>query len=339
MKLAVLNQGGGDPFLSYEEGVGVPSGSIHPPVNYHAYAACTGGWFCDHWKQVPPQAAGVLLLLRKRMGGALRAARELRQRGFQVWVSWKESGIHQVNSALAIRETRRGFCQLTELAGGFVSSTPDLVSLYRAVGWHRGAFIATPYPVDVSGWDFSRPPEERQGVMIGTREFDVPTRNHFSAVCSAAEVAAKQATHATLIVPRRGEGLRIASELARKFPALRLVSGPLSYPDYLHLMAGHRLVFQLDRSRVPGQVAGDALLCGIPCVGGDGAVEMLAFPNWSGRLWDDCALVHKLEELLDNPSPGYVAAALARKHQDLHFTGGAKALKSLFEEQVVDPRP
>jgi hypothetical protein len=47
-------------------------------------------------------------------------------------------------------------------------------------------------------------------------------------------------------------------------------------------MAGHRLVFQLDRSGVPGQVAGDALLCRLPCVGGDGAIERLVFPDESG---------------------------------------------------------
>jgi len=30
---------------------------------------------------------------------------------------------------------------------------------------------------------------------------------------------------------------------------------------------------------VPGQVAGDALLCRMPCVGGNGAVERIAFDH------------------------------------------------------------
>ena len=34
---------------------------------------------------------------------------------------------------------------------------------------------------------------------------------------------------------------------------------------------------------MPGQVAGDALLCRIPCVGGDGAVERIAFPKTCGE--------------------------------------------------------
>jgi hypothetical protein len=47
-------------------------------------------------------------------------------------------------------------------------------------------------------------------------------------------------------------------------------------------VARHKLVLQLDRSHVPGQVAGDALLCRIPCVGGDGAIERIAFSKTCG---------------------------------------------------------
>jgi len=34
---------------------------------------------------------------------------------------------------------------------------------------------------------------------------------------------------------------------------------------------------------VPGQVAGDALLCRMPCVGGDGAIERIAFSRTCGE--------------------------------------------------------
>ena len=53
-------------------------------------------------------------------------------------------------------------------------------------------------------------------------------------------------------------------------------------------MAGHRLVLQFDQSSVPGQVAGDSLLCRIPTVGGNGAVERIAYPalHGHGRTFD-----------------------------------------------------
>ena len=47
-------------------------------------------------------------------------------------------------------------------------------------------------------------------------------------------------------------------------------------------MARHKIVLQADKSAVPGQVAGDALLCRMPCVGGDGAIDRLAFPATCG---------------------------------------------------------
>ena len=56
-----------------------------------------------------------------------------------------------------------------------------------------------------------------------------------------------------------------------------------AYPDYLRMVAGHKIILQLDRSRVPGQVAGDALLTRTVCVGGDGAIERIAFPKTCGE--------------------------------------------------------
>jgi hypothetical protein len=64
---------------------------------------------------------------------------------------------------------------------------------------------------------------------------------------------------------------------------LRLIEKWKSYPDYLRDVARHKIVLQLDRSHVPGQVAGDALLCRIAFVGGDGAIERIAFPKTCGE--------------------------------------------------------
>jgi hypothetical protein len=63
---------------------------------------------------------------------------------------------------------------------------------------------------------------------------------------------------------------------------LRLLESRISYPSYLREIARHKIVLQLDTSFVPGQVAGDALLCRVPCVGGNGAIDRLAFPETCG---------------------------------------------------------
>ena len=58
---------------------------------------------------------------------------------------------------------------------------------------------------------------------------------------------------------------------------LRVLEGRRPYGEYLRAMAACRVVFQLDESAVPGQVAGDALLCRMPCIGGNGAIDQIAF--------------------------------------------------------------
>jgi hypothetical protein len=70
-----------------------------------------------------------------------------------------------------------------------------------------------------------------------------------------------------------------------KFPNEKfcLIEEEKSYPDYLRIVARHKIIFQLDRSHVPGQVAGDALLTRTVCVGGDGAIERIAFPKTCGE--------------------------------------------------------
>lgn len=268
--LAVLNPGGRDPNRSFPSGAGQPRDLGHPPVNSHAYAACTGGGFYRKAGDIPAATRAVLVLLRRNgLPEALRAVRRLKSSGKCVLISWKESGLHQVANALADVGRHGLFQTLCREADGFISSTPDLVPLYAAAGACRGAFVPTPYPVDSAAWDFSRNLAERAGIFVGTREFSVPSRNHLLAVTLACTLGP-----VTVVNPDGKSGERLLRGIS---PAIRIVTGPLPYPKYLGLLAEHRVVFQLDRSAVPGQVAGDALLARMPCVGGDGAVDRLAY--------------------------------------------------------------
>jgi hypothetical protein len=273
MKLAVLNPGGRDPEQHFPDCAGAPDAHVHAPVNYHAYAACTAGSFhCDAGK-IPQDTKAVLLLLRRDLKQALAALHTLKRAGKTVAISWKESGLHQVASQLDSTKAIARFREICALADGALSSTPELVPVYLGAGARHAEFVPTPYPVDDARWDFSVPPAKRSGVLIGTREFDVPARNHLAALLTARNFGVP-------VTVFNFEGRAGASRLAAlEVPRLTVLSEKLAYPDYLRVMASHRLVFQLDRSCVPGQVAGDAVLCRIPCVGGNGAVDSVAFPN------------------------------------------------------------
>jgi hypothetical protein len=72
MQLAVLNPGGKDPNQTFPDFAGAPSDTAHPPVNFHAYAACTAGGFYRHDEAIPAETKNVLMLMR----GNLKSCRQ-----------------------------------------------------------------------------------------------------------------------------------------------------------------------------------------------------------------------------------------------------------------------
>lgn len=325
MSFSVLNPGGRDPDQAFPDGPGKPDDPGHPPVNYHAYAACRRGGFYRDEKSVP--AGTVLVLLRKRnLRSALASVVALRRRGCKVFVSCKESGSHQVADLLGDVSRWELFQEVCAASDGAISSTPELVPLYRAAGCPAAEFVPTPYPVDFPAWDFSQPLEKRRGIFVGTREFAVPSRNHLVAVVMADQISRDLSCPLAVVNVEGRSGGMILKSLRKKNPLLYLIEAPLPYPDYLKVMALHRIVWQLDASSVPGQVAGDALLCRMPCIGGNGAIERIAFGEFSSAGRDELAA--RARDLLQNDEAwravvhraGFVAG------ESLSFGAGAAAL-------------
>lgn len=325
MKLAVLNPGGNDAEQHFRDGAGAPDDAVHAPVNYHAYAACTGGGFFRDPARIAPEQKEVLLVLRRNLNACATALNKLLSAGQTVAVSIKESGSHQVAELLRRTENVRLFEEICAKAHGAISSTPDLVALYRAAGAKGVEFIPTPYPVDDERWHFSAPPVPRRGVFIGTREFDVPSRHH-----AVALLLARELREPITVVNTNGRAGR--KQLSALAPQATVVEGPMPYSKYLRLIAQHRLVFQLDRGAVPGQVAGDALLARVLCVGGDGAVERVAFADSSGHGRDGAELLKIAATMLADDAAGEraVAASQHAASASLSFAAGAARLTQFF---------
>jgi hypothetical protein len=308
VQLAVLNPGGNDREQSFPQFAGGPDDlTSHPPVNYHAYAACTGGTFYSDATRIPSAQREVLLVLRRDLKACLKALRLLKTERKQVAVSLKESGLHQVAQLLGHAGNLALFREICSLADGCLASTPDLVCIYRSAGGKHLSFIPTPYPIDSAQWNFALPLADRAGIFIGTREWDIPSRNHAAALLLAGSLNVP-----VTVINEDGHAGR-KRLAAAGIPSLQIIEGRLPYPDYLRLIARHRIVLQLDRSAVPGQVAGDALLSGLPCIGGDGAIERIAFPDFCGlaRTPEELA---EIAALLLQDDPAHTAAA-ARSRQ------------------------
>ena len=285
-RLTVLNPGGRDREQQFQT-VPAPSKGAHPPINFHAFAACTLGVFHRNARRAITENTPVLLLLRSDFRASERALADLKKAGRTVAVSLKETGLHQIAQQLGDPAKLSRFIKIVTDADGCIATTPEAAEIYQRIRIKRDpasvAFVPTPYPIEDQQWDFSVSRNKQSGIFIGTREWDVPSRNHFTTLLIARQLSESTGEPVTLVNLDGYKGRRLLGELHFPEGKLRLIEKWKAYPDYLRDVARHKIVLQLDRSHVPGQVAGDALLCRIPCVGGDGAIERIAFSKTCGE--------------------------------------------------------
>jgi hypothetical protein len=302
-RLSVLNPGGRDLEQYFDESGG-PDATIHPPINFHAFAACTRGSVHRATKNAIEEKRPILLLLRGNFRATEKALIECQNEKRTVAAALKETGLHQIADQLRDRGRLARFLRVVNGADGCLATTPEAAEIFRRVRTKRSAdtvaFIPTPYPLEEKAWDFAVPPNQQTGIFVGTREWDVPSRNHLAALLLAREICSESGEPVTVFNFDGRKGAKLLEEL--QFPAgkLRVREKREPYADYLREVAKHKIVLQLDRSRVPGQVAGDALLARTICVGGDGAIERVAFANFCGEGRTTAQLKTIALELLKN---------------------------------------
>jgi len=319
--LTVLNPGGRDPEQHFPEGAG-ETAQPHPPTNFHAYAACTRGSFHREIRRALAEATPVLLLLRGDFSASERALAALQKEGRVVAVSLKEAGLHQIADQLRDPARLARFVRIVSRADGCIAPTPEAADFYRAIRGSpdRVTFIPTPYPIDDRRWDFSRPIDERSGIFIGTREWNVLSRNHLGALLVARRLSEQAGERVTVFNFDRRKGARLIAGIGLASEKLRVLDRKLSYPSYLREIARHKIVLQLDTSFVPGQVAGDALLCRVPSVGGNGAIDRLAFP-------DTCGFAHSIDEIAQT--------ALRLLTDGAHYRESVASMETIASQRIA----
>jgi len=340
-RLTVLNPGGRDPEQQFQN-VPAPSEGAHPPINFHAFAACTLGAFHYNPRRAVAENAPVLLLLRSDFRTAERALSDLKKQGCTVAVSLKETGLHQIAQQLYDRGKLTRFMKIVAEADGCIATTPEAAEIYKRVRSKRDpatvALISTPYPAEDWRWNFSLPPVEQSGIFVGTREWDVPSRNHFAALLVVRQLCEATGEPVTAVNLDGYKVRRLLDELRFPEGKLRLIERRKPYPDYLRDVAPHKIILQLDRSHVPGQVAGDALLCRIPCVGGDGAIERIAFSKTCGEYRTISEITSMALDLLKNSDlrAAIVAESQERALERLSFQAARSQLAKFFSQFPQD---
>jgi hypothetical protein len=334
-KLNVLNPGGRDPEQYFDAGI-KPDSRGHPPTNFHAFAACTGGAFHREVKNALLEKTPILLLLRGNFKASQRALAQCKKENRIVAVSLKETGLYQIAQQLCDRARMSRFFEIVTEADGCLATTPEAAEIFRRARGKQDpmtvAFIPTPYPLEDPEWNLSTPPDKQSGVFIGTREWDIPSRNHFAALLVARQLSESTGETVTVVNLDGRKGIRRLATLKYPEGKLRVIETSKAYADYLREMAKHKIVLQLDRSRVPGQVAGDALLCRTVCVGGDGTIDRIAFPSscGEGRTFDQLSAIAL--ELIKNTA-GRATAVLEsqwRALERISFQAVHKQLTAFF---------
>src|SRR6266540_4391003 len=168
-RLTVLNPRGRDPEQEFRD-LPAPGEGAHPPINFHAFAACTQGAFHHNTRRAIAENTPVLLLLRGDFRASERALADLKKHARTVVVSLKETGLHQIAQQLCDRGRLSRFMRILAQADGCIASTPEAAEIYQRARWEDDpatvAFIPTPYPVEDQQWNFSVPPDELTGIFV-----------------------------------------------------------------------------------------------------------------------------------------------------------------------------
>ena len=251
----------------------------YEPAFIHSYAACTGGSVFTNPKKVP--AGPVLLVLRKNnLRRASAALDEHRERGSKILIALAGSSSHDIATTLADTtrwEFFRSICSRCDLA---LAQVEDLVPMFNEAGSPRTEFL--PVPIDFDSAPAPKPLSELRGIFVGSREFRTPARRHLEAVTHADSLSRRHQIPLAVLNSEGRDGGMVLKDFQRRNPLFYIIEAPITRTDFLDVFRLHRIVWQLDTTSAPGRIASDAILCGLPCVGGNGTAERLAFPAVCG---------------------------------------------------------
>ncbi|MEI6714264.1 MAG: hypothetical protein WCO60_10965 [Verrucomicrobiota bacterium] len=300
MKLFVLHPGSDCPDQQFENFAGTPSSKLPPPLGFHGFAACTGGAFVRKAASIPASEKRVLLLLDDNMKRGRQAVIDLRRAGKIVVIAFHNSSTPKLLEQLKSPGALELFQEICTRAHAAICPARDLEPVFRSCGLLYVEGILPPIPMDEAEWNFASRPETRSGIFLGSWDWHTPSKNHLLALMGLKEVASQMYEPVTVFNLNGWRGRQWLRQLKYPTGLLQIVERRLPYPEYLRIVAKHKLVFQLDSSSGIGRVTADALLARIPIVGGNGALERVLFPEYCGHGNQTPDLFQAASRLLDH---------------------------------------
>lgn len=287
-------------------------------------ATAAARWYRD--ADTIPGEATVLIVLAEPLARLPAVVRSLKLAGKTVAVVFANSGSMPMADLITSPDGLAAFLDICRLADAAVATSTESESMFRDAGVPLVEFIPTPCPVEDPSWDRSTPPEQRRGILVGTRGFFPHYHNHSAALLSLRALAVRFGEPVTVMRPGRLPERRMVRQVRRHWPRgmLRVVRAARNADESVRLMASHRLVIQFEWGGGAGDVAATALLARIPSVGGHGAVERIAFPHLTGFGRSPDELMDLAADLLGDANHAGAAVAealeLAAEHLSAQLT-------------------
>ena len=332
MQLCVLNPGSKDPDQLFPDFAGKPDPLTPTPLGYRAFAACTGGGYYRRDSSIPEHERRVLLVLHRNLKACRQTVINLRRAGKTIILAWERPGSFELENVLRSPSDLSLFREICSRAHGALAVTSDLEPVFRGGGIMHVENIPMPLPIESTEWDFSIRPEERQGIFLGTWDRSDVSHRHLTALMGLKDVVSQMYEPLTVFNLDGWRGRRWLRQLGYPNGLLRVIERRLPHVEYLRKMATHKMVVQLDASGGAGRVAGDALLCRIPCVGGNGITERIIFPELSDPRTSTPDVLYSVSRLLDHGHDREIAVeqALEFARQRLSFAVIQQSLEQLF---------
>ena len=332
MKLFVLHPGSDYPDQQFPDFASAPASKRAPPLGYLGFAACTGGAFVRKASAIPASEKRVLLLLDHNLKRGRQAIIDLRRAGKTVVIAFANTSAPQLTEQLRNPAALELFQDICTRAHAALAPARDLEPVFRACGLLYVEAILHPVPIEEPAWDLSCRPEHRTGIMLGTWDWKNPARNHLLALLGLREVASQNYEPVTVFNLDGWRGRQWLRQLRYPSGLLQVVEKRLPYPEYLRIVARHKILFQLDASAGTGRIATDALLTRIPCIGGNGSAERLLFPDLCGHGTSTPDLFQTASRMLDHGHDRELAVdrALDLAKQLVSFAKIEQTLEELF---------
>lgn len=351
MKMAVLNASNpinvtkeSDSYVDYRDGIeSCFSGNkeVKKCRSFHSLAVAAQGEFFVYnkpgWQGVF-KYENIIILVKDTPKAVLPLIKQLKKAGKRVLVGFHENGDYL--SQIIISQPSPDefwlshFAELVEESDGLYSIMPSKESIFE--WFFNKPVFSTLHAAPYDEWrhNFSVPRKDRKGLFLATRTFNqFLRRNTFEGLMIAMTAMSKinnekndTEDHVTVVCEDSFHFDRIFSFFRHKNVPLDVVKGPLPYEDWLKLIAKHKMVFQFDYSNTLGQVAMDAALVDVPCIGSNTEVSRAAITD---TLYDADTNLEYLTDYFGRPESSYVVKRVKEKTS---FDVLRRDLKLIFGE-------